>query len=657
MCGIAGIVSANGKPVLGEELKAMCDAMIHRGPNDEGFYIGDGIGLGMRRLSIIDIDNGSQPVRNEDGSVWVVLNGEIYNYRELRRDLVSRGHYFYTGTDTEVIVHLYEEYGADCVDKLRGMFAFALWDKRSKIFLLARDRLGIKPLYYTEVNGRLAFASELKALLQLPEVELNLNWRAVNHLFAFLSTPASESIVAGVHKLEPGHMLIRSPGSEMRLNRYWEVRLESDSGHGEKYYIDRLRDLLEESVRLHLVSDVPLGAFLSGGIDSSAVVATMARLSGQPVKTFSIGFREQDHDETRYARCVARQFGTDHRELILEPDITSLMDDLAWNLDEPFGDPSAIPTYMLSKLAAEDVTVVLSGDGGDELFAGYDKYVVESRERRYQSLAAPIRVLLRYIAAAMPEGATGRNFLRHFSLVGNARYLDALTFFRPEEQQQLFQPGIAAQIRHDDAWQGAYAVLNNTKGHWLSVLQHFDLQRYLPLDILTKVDRMSMAHSLEARVPLLDHKLVEFAAAIPPEFKLRNGTTKYIFKQAMRGILPDEVIDRPKQGFAVPLGHWFRGQLSGFVREHLLSSHSRQRGIFNTAYIERLIALHESGRPLDLQLWTLLSFEFWCRRFIDRGAIGKTQHAVSSFPPILSHEIEGELNIRKPNFIYHGEIS
>lgn len=632
MCGIAGIVSSNGQPVLSEELQAMCDAMVHRGPDDEGFYVGAGVGLGMRRLSIIDLETGRQPVRNEDGSIWVVMNGEIYNYRELRRDLEGRGHTFYTATDTETIVHLYEEYGKDCVDKLRGMFAFALWDVRSKTLLLARDRLGIKPLYYVEAGGRFAFASELKALLQLPEVGRRLNWHAVNHLFAFLSTPASESIVAGVRKLEPGHTLTLSHGRGFSRRRYWDVRFEPAGGNrGEQYFVDRLRELLEESVRLHLVSDVPVGAFLSGGVDSSSVVATMARLSGRPVKTFSIGFRERDHDETRYARSVARKFGTDHRELVLDPDITGLVEDLAWSLDEPFGDPSAIPTYMVSKLAAEEVTVVLSGDGGDELFAGYDKYVVESRERRYQRVAAPVRALLRYVAAAMPEGAMGRNFMRHFSLAGNARYLDALTFFRPEEQRSLFRPEISEQIRYADAWRIADTVLRKAQGNWLSAVQYFDLQHYLPLDILTKVDRMSMAHSIEARVPLLDHKLVEFAAGIPPELRLRNGTTKYIFKQAMRGILPDEVIDRQKQGFAVPLGRWFRGQLSGFVREHLLSTRCRQRGIFNTAYLERLIALHESGRPLDFQLWTLLSFELWCRAFLD----GEAMSISSSVSPAL----------------------
>jgi asparagine synthase (glutamine-hydrolysing) len=620
MCGIAGIIGINGKHVFEEELHSMCAAMTHRGPDDEGFYFAAGVGLGMRRLSIIDIETGRQPVHNEDGTVWLVLNGEIYNFLELRRDLERRGHTFYTATDTEVIVHLYEEYGSDCVDHLRGMFAFALWDVRKKSLLLARDRLGIKPLFYTELNGRLAFASELKVLLQLPEIERTLNWSSVSHLMSFLTTPAGESIIAGVHKLEPGHVLNLKFGEAPQVRQYWDVRFEPERGRSEQYFIERLRELLDESVRLHMVSDVPLGAFLSGGVDSSAVVAAMARINSKPVKTFSIGFSERSFDETRYARCVARQFNTEHRELVLNPDISEIIDDFAWYLDEPFGDSSALPTYMVSKLAAEEVKVVLSGDGGDELFGGYDKYVVESRERRYQHFTAPVRAILRRVAAAMPEGATGRNFLHHFSLSGAQRYLDAVTNFRAEEQARLFSPEIAGRIRNVDPLREAAAMLQSEHGDWLARLQYFDLKNYLPLDILTKVDRMSMAHSIETRVPLLDHKLVEFAAGIPSDLKL-NGTSKYIFKEALRGILPDSVINRPKQGFGVPLGRWFRGSLGGFLREHLLSERSRARKFFNMSYIENLIVLHERGRPLDLQLWTLVSFELWCRRFIDKKDI------------------------------------
>jgi asparagine synthase (glutamine-hydrolysing) len=618
MCGIAGVVSLNGRPVFADELSKMCDAITHRGPDDEGVFLGEGVGLGMRRLSIIDLVTGRQPIRNEDGSIWVVLNGEIYNFKALRHALEARGHAFYTATDTEVIVHLYEEYGARCVEHLRGMFAFAVWDERRRQVLLARDRLGIKPLYYAEVNGRLLFGSELKVILQSPEVERRINWNALSRVFTSLTTPAAESIIAGVKKLEPGYVLIVPVDGEARTHRYWDVTFEPDRGRSEADLVDRLRELLEESVRLHLVSDVPLGAFLSGGLDSSTVVATMVRTGAGPVKTFSIGFPEADYDERSHARRVAEAFGTDHRELVLEPAALDVIEDLAWYLDEPFGDSSAIPTYMVSKLASEEVTVVLSGDGGDELFAGYDKYLVEQRERSYGTPPPLIRWALGTAGRMMPEGMRGRNFVRHFSLAGWARYLDASTLFRQDTKAQLFQPEAFEMLAGSDPWREEAECLARTNGRWLSALQYLDLKSYLPLDILTKVDRMSMAHSIEARVPLLDHTLVEFAATVPPELQLRGGTTKHLLKLAMRGILPDEIIDRPKHGFAVPLGRWFRGELTGFVRDLLLSAESRTRGIFNPAYIERLLEQHMRGRPLDLQVWTLISFEQWCRTFLDR---------------------------------------
>jgi asparagine synthase (glutamine-hydrolysing) len=619
MCGIAGLLSLSGKPVSEDEVQSMCDAMVHRGPNDDGYYTAPGIALGMRRLSIIDIGGGRQPVHNEDSSVWVVFNGEIYNFKTLRSLLERQGHRFYTDTDTEVIVHLYEQYGESCVDKMRGMFTFALWDERRKTLLLARDRLGIKPLFYTVVDGRLAFGSELKVLLQLPEVERRLNWSSVNHLFSAMCTPSAESIVEGVHKLQPGHMLIASNRHGIEVRRYWDVEFDPDYGKSESFFIERLRDLLEESVGLRLIADVPLGAFLSGGIDSSSVVATMARLSSGPVKTFSIGFSDKDYDELDYARQVARTFGTDHHELVVDPNVLGVIDDLAWYLDEPFGDPSAIPTYMVSKLAAEHVTVVLSGDGGDELFAGYDRYIKERKERKLMNIPSPIRQAASLAGSVMPEGMKGRNFLRHLAYDGADRYFDANILFREFEKASLFEPG-AYKVIHKEDPRGVWrAFLDNGKTHWLSTLQYMDIKNYLPNDILTKVDRMSMAHSIEARVPLLDHKLVEFAATIPPELKLKRKTTKYIFKKALEGILPNEILHRPKRGFAIPLGRWFRGQLSLYVRDLLLSRKSLDRGLFRKAYIERLIKMNERGRSLDLQLWTLITFELWCRRFIDES--------------------------------------
>jgi len=614
MCGIAGIVALTGGPVHETEVRAMCGALRHRGPDAEGVYLAPGVGLGVRRLSIIDLRTGDQPVRNEDGTAWVVFNGEIYNYRELRRDLEARGHRFSTSSDTEPIVHLYEDRGAACVNALRGMFGLAVWDQARRTLLLARDRLGIKPLYYTEVGGRLAFASELKALLQLPEVEARVDWRALGSLLTTLYTPADQSILAGVRKLEPGHVLVARPGRDIRIARYWDVHFDPEEGRSEADVAAELRDLLEESVRLHLASDVPLGAFLSGGIDSGSVVALMSRATAGPVKTFSIGFRDQDFDETPDARLVARALGTDHHEQILERDSVGILEEVAFHLDEPFGDSSAIPTYMVSKLAARHVKVVLSGDGGDELFAGYDRYRSEARDRRHGRLE---RWTMGRVARLMPRGMRGRDRLAHLSLPHGRRYLNRLTLFDREGMRTILRPGVLELVApHDPWWREARRL--SRSGHWLSRLQDVDLTSYLPLDILTKVDRMTMAHSIEARVPLLDHKLVEFAARIPPDMLLRGGRSKHILKRAVAGLLPDWVLEKPKRGFAIPLGRWFRGPLRGFVRDLLLSARSRRRGIFDPAAVERLLEDPVRGRDLNLPVWTLLSFELWCRAFLDQ---------------------------------------
>ena len=617
MCGIAGIVRWDGAPVREQEIRAMCGAIVHRGPDEEGVYIGEGIALGMRRLSIIDLEGGQQPISNEDGTIWIVFNGEIYNYRELRRDLERNGHRFTTDSDTETIVHLYEDLGPRCVDRLRGMFGFAIWDERRRQLLIARDRLGIKPMYYAERNGELVFSSELKPILTLGHIPRTVDWGAANHLFTFLSTPSDHSIVEGVKKLEPACVAIASPGRPLEIQKYWDVQFQPNEAATEAELVEQLRAMLVESVTLHQVSDVPVGAFLSGGLDSSAVVALMAKPAAGRLKTFSIGFAESEFDELPYARDVAKAFGTDHYDLVLRPDAVSIVEDLTWYLDEPFGDTSAIPTYMVSKLASEHVKVVLSGDGGDELFAGYDKYVVEGRERRFDRIPSPLRAVAGAVGRAMPEGMTGRRFLQHLALDGAHRYLDASTMFRAGELRKLFRPDAYRRLADQDPLSESLRVLQHGGDDWLAALQYRDLHTYLPLDILTKVDRATMAHSLEARPPLLDHRLVEFAATVPARYRLRDGTTKYLFKQAMRGILPDAIIDRQKHGFVVPLAKWFRGDLAGFARDLLLSDRCRQRGFFDTRYVERLLQLNERGRNLDLQLWTVMSFELWCQRFLD----------------------------------------
>ena len=618
MCGIAGIVRWDGAPVPAADSRGMCSAIVHRGPDDEGVYLGDGVALGMRRLSIIDLEGGHQPISNEDGSVWIVFNGEVYNYRELRRDLERRGHVFQTGSDTETIVHLYEDLGARCVDRLRGMFAFAIWDERRHQLLLARDRLGIKPLYYAERDGELVFASELKPILQLARVPRAVHWGAAHHLFTFLSTPSAQSIVNGVAKLEPARTATASRANPaLRVEKYWDVQFRPNETASEGELVEELRAMLSESITLHQVSDVPVGAFLSGGIDSSAVVALMSKPAAGRLKTFSIGFTESQFDELRYAREVAAAFQTDHYDVVLKPDVVRVVEDLTWYLDEPFGDTSAIPTYMVSKLASEHVKVVLSGDGGDELFAGYDKYVVEQHERRYDRIPAALRSAAGALGRLMPDGMTGRRFLRHLALDGAHRYLDASTMFRTDEIRRLFTRDAYEQLRQHDPLSESLQVLKGQGADWLAAIQYRDLHTYLPLDILTKVDRATMASSLEARPPLLDHRLAEFAATIPAQYRLRGGTTKYLFKQAMRGILPDAIIDRQKHGFAVPIASWLRGDLADFARGLLLSRAAQERGVFDTAQVGRLLRLNARGRDLDLQLWTMVSFELWCQRFLD----------------------------------------
>jgi len=629
----------------------MCGAMIHRGPDDEGIWLGDGVALGQRRLSIIDLSNGHQPLSNEDGSVWIVFNGEIYNYPELRAQLLSRGHTLRTNSDTETIVHLYEDFGPACVEHLRGMFAFAIWDTRRREMLLARDRLGIKPLFYAEHEGELLFASEIKPIMQLGHVERALDWNAVGHLFSFMATPPDQSIVRGIKKLEPARVAVATGHGPITPHRYWDVTFQPDESATEETLVERLREQLHDAVTAHQIADVPVGAFLSGGLDSSAIVAMMATPAAGRLKTFSIGFAESEFNELSHARAVAKQFGTDHYDLVLRPDVVGMVEDLTFYLDEPFGDTSAIPTYMVSKLAAEHVKVVLSGDGGDELFAGYDKYVVEGRERQRDRLPRPLRRMAGAVGALMPHGMKGRRFLRHLALEGADRYVDAQMLFHEDERPHLFRedvvdlieshsrlkPASTSSVGAGGSFVGAGSSVVGAGGSfvgagstsfvgagfsrpdsdWLSDIQYRDLNHYLPLDILTKVDRMTMAHSLEARPPLLDHRLVEFAATIPSRFRLRDGTTKYLFKQAMRGVLPDAIIDRQKQGFAVPIAQWFRGELAGFARDVLLSKTCRERGIFEPRYLSRLLQLNARGRNLDLQLWTILSFELWCRRFLD----------------------------------------
>jgi asparagine synthase (glutamine-hydrolysing) len=626
MCGIAGFVEASalGNPFQAdpsrELLHRMCDVIRHRGPDDEGVMVDEGVALGMRRLSIIDLSTGHQPIHNEDSSVWVVFNGEIYNYRELRSELVAGGHAFYTATDTEVIVHAYEEWGPDAIRRLAGMFGLAIWDRRNRSLLLARDRIGIKPLHYSVVGGRLYFGSEIKSLLCAPELPRAIDLNSLDHYLSFLYTPAHTSIFKHVDKLPPGHTLTWRDG-QVRVDRYWQLPAEERFRGSEDDAVSALHDKLRAAVRSHLVSDVPLGAFLSGGVDSSLVVGLMAQVSGARVKTFSIGFDEPRYDEIAYARRVADHFGTDHHEFVVRPDAIGILDRLVSHFDEPFADSSAIPTWYVSEMARRHVTVVLSGDGGDELFGGYDRYLPHPRVATFDRYSPrSVRRLAAMAAKRLPHGVKGKNFLRHVGRDDRGRYVDAIRFFSADEKPALLAPAVLAELRGSDPEKllargfDRYGALP-----WSSQMMRFDAETYLPEDVLTKVDRTSMAHSIESRVPLLDNDVIDFAASLPSWMKIRDGRRKHVLKEVAATLLPADILARRKQGFGVPLDVWFRGNLRELFADTLLSPASLQRGYFQPAFVRRLVDEHVAGRrDHTLRLWQLVVFERWHAQYIEQ---------------------------------------
>ena len=628
MCGIAGFVDFWDRDQIepverGCLLKSMCDVIRHRGPDDDGFLLKPGVALGMRRLSIIDLAGGAQPISGEDGSVTIVFNGEIYNFQELRPELERRGHTFKTHSDTETIVHAYEEYGPDCVKHLRGMFALAIWNDKTRELYIARDRVGKKPLYYTVTPGQtIVFGSEIKSILEHPDVQREISLEAVDAYFTLGYVPDPLTIFRDIHKLPPGHYLTFSNG-RVRTQQYWDFNFEPAESRKPEDYTEELRSLLEESVRLRLISDVPLGAFLSGGIDSSTIVALMARQMNQPVKTFSIGFHEDSYNELKYARLTAKKLGTDHHEFFVTPQICDVIDELVWHFDEPFADPSAIPTYMVSKLARDHVTVALSGDGGDELFAGYTHYVVQQSRGAFSALPKALRAgVMRPLSYRLPHGAWGRNYLHNISLDPIDRYLDSLSYFTALTKKRLytteFQQALGTTDRVARSFRD-YAGRVKTNEP-LDQLLYIDGKTYLPGDILTKVDRMSMATSLEVRVPLLDHKLIDFVTKVPASLKLAGTETKHLLRRVARDLIPAEILDRPKQGFGIPLEQWINEQLRDQIRETLREPRTRQRGYVNSAYVDLILDEHHKGRrDHSFPLWGLLILELWHRQYIDNS--------------------------------------
>ncbi len=629
MCGIAGFIDlweAHPREAhdRAEILDRMCRVIRHRGPDDQGLMIKTGVALGMRRLAIIDLVTGNQPISGEDGLVTIVFNGEIYNFQEIKPKLEARGHTFQTHSDTEAIVHGYEEFGSECLQDLRGMFAFAIWDEKARTLFIARDRAGKKPLYYTTTsNGTFVFGSELKALLEHPEVPREINPEALDAYFTLGYVPDPLTIFCNIHKLPPGHYLNFKDG-QTTVRQYWDFEFKPHQSQTEDDYLDQLRTLLDESVRLRLISDVPLGAFLSGGIDSSTVVALMARHMGQPVKTFSIGFHEDSYNELKYARLTAEKFGTDHHEFFVTPDICDVIDDLVWHFDEPFADSSAIPTYMVSKLARDHVTVILSGDGGDELFAGYTRYTVERKRGGFGLLPKTVREgVMRPISQRLPHAAWGRNYLHNVSLDPTARYLDSVSVFTSLNRRSLYTSDFAEKLGPGSYAAGLFddLVENVKNDDAVDRLLYLDSKTYLPGDILTKVDRMSMAVSLEARAPLLDHKLIEFVTTVPSTLKLAGLETKHLLKRAVRDLIPAGILHRPKQGFGVPIQEWINQQLRSRIRATLSDARARQRGYIDSHYVDVLLDEHERGRrDHSMGLWSLFMLELWQRRFMDAGS-------------------------------------
>lgn len=633
MCGICGkLYFDSARQVDGSLISSMSSVLQHRGPDDHGIYVAGPVGLGHQRLSIIDTSAaGHQPMSNEDGSVWIVFNGEIYNFAELRGELEKRGHHFASHTDTETILHLYEEEDIRCLQKLRGMFAFAVWDIRKQRLFLARDRVGKKPLVYTVSDGAFIFASELKALLQDPAVPAPVNYEAIHHYLTYQYVPSPCTIFQGMYKLPPAHYLTVERG-KVASTRYWHL------SYADKLQLPHVRDYAEqfmevftEAVSIRLRSDVPLGAFLSGGLDSSATVAVMSRLTNRPVKTFSIGFDEPEYNETNYAALVAKTFQTEHTEFIVRPDALSILPKLVWHYNEPFADSSAIPTYYVSKLTREHVTVALNGDGGDESFAGYERYIADKLAGYYEKLPAFIREkIIRRSLSLLPHQEDRRRLLRRLKrfvngIADNAerRYVRWVCAFDNEMKNDLYTPAFGEKMAPVDSvdlvvnW---YAQADAED--FLDKTLYVDVMSYLPDDLLVKVDIASMANSLEARSPFLDHRLMEFAASLPPKFKLKGLQSKYLLKLAFSSVLPREVLGRRKMGFGVPIDRWLRNELRELTYDILLENRAIQRGLFRKDAVQLLIDEHMAKRAdHSYRIWALLFLELWHRMFIDKTAV------------------------------------
>lgn len=616
MCGIAGFIDAQLTTEDARHLiDDMCKVIRHRGPDDQGTWVGEGAALGMRRLAIIDLGGGQQPIFNEDQSILVVFNGEIYNYRDLQGELRTRGHHFQTDSDTEVIVHAYEEYGDQCVTRLRGMFSFALWDMKRRRLLAARDRFGKKPLNYYWDGHTLIFGSEIKSLL-LAGIPREVNPVALDEYVAYGYVPSPNTLFLGVQKLPAGHILTYED-HHINIEHYWDITFAPTCHDDETTAIERTRALLEDAVRVRLMSEVPLGAFLSGGIDSTVVVGLMSQLMSQPVKTYSIGFEEQEYSELTYARLVARRFGTDHHELVVRPELVSVLPELVWAYDEPFGDASMLPTYYVSKLARESVTVALTGDGGDEIFGGYTSY---QREWQIQKVPSWARFLIGQGATLMPDGMRGKQRLSALHASLGTRCVRAAMLLPVEARLAGYHPEFLAKLQHHDACQQQLELFASASAiDPVAQMQYVDTHFYLTDDILVKVDKASMFNSLETRAPLLDQGLVEYVSSLPSALRMRNGALKNLLKRAAADLIPGEILSRHKQGFAIPLKPWFRGDLRTYASDLLSSPAAQRRGIFDPAFVHSLLQGHARNGLVNYgnAIWSLLCLELWFQTYMD----------------------------------------
>jgi len=645
MCGISGIAlsSRSRRSIDVAELERMRDVITHRGPDDQGIFVEartGQIGFGHRRLSIVDIKAGHQPMANEDGTLQVIYNGEIYNHAEFRSSLEERGHVYKTHCDTETILHLYEEYGEECVDHLRGMFAFAIWDSRKRELFIARDRLGVKPLYYTQTNdGSLYFASEIKALLEARALKAEVNYQALPDYLANHAPSGEETLFSGIKRLLPGHTLLWRDGA-IQIKRYWDVsfRRDESGARSDSDYIVEWSELFRESVRLRLMSDVPLGMFLSGGIDSSAIAAVMSGMVADPIKTFSVAFAEREANELQYARLVAKTFKTDHREVVVSPkEFFAALPKLVWHEDEPLAHPSSVALYFVSRLASQHVKVVLTGEGSDELLAGYGRYRktmlnMQWGARYHQLAPAGIRNAVLKRVTGLSSGSRLRpKLMRTFLTLSpdiESIYFDNFAVFPRAMQSDLLTPEVCDRIGTGavDPYSVIRSVLRQTDAtSLLDRLLYADTKTYLH-ELLMKQDQMSMAASIESRVPFLDHKLVEFSARLPERMKFRGRTTKYILRESMKGVLPEEILSRPKMGFPVPVGAWFRGAFREVIDEYVLSERAVSRGVFDPAFVRSLVRQHqEFGEDHAERLWALVNFEIWQRQFFDGENAGHVE--------------------------------